>query len=87
MPVRAPKTLFVTGASAGLGLAMARKALSEGCEVWGMRRNAGAIPAPIHALGGDACDPAAHAGLPPRAVPERPVAVRLAGLEQFEFVR
>jgi nucleoside-diphosphate-sugar epimerase len=60
--MRSEKVLIVGCGDLGtrLGLLLA----AEGCEVFGMRRDAAAIPAPIHAIAGDATDPAAYAGLP-----------------------
>ncbi len=40
MPAFVPQTLFVTGASAGIGQAIARRALADGCSVWGTARDA-----------------------------------------------
>lgn len=45
-----------------LGLLLAH----SGCAAWGMRRNAAAVPAPIHGVAGDAADPRAYAALPER---------------------
>jgi len=39
------KRIFLTGASAGIGLATAKLLLARGHEVWGTSRNAGRIPA------------------------------------------
>ena len=39
-----PKRVFLTGASAGIGLAIARSLAGNGCEVWGTARNTARLP-------------------------------------------
>ena len=40
----APKRVFLTGASAGIGLATARALTAAGCEVWGTSRDVSRLP-------------------------------------------
>ena len=39
-----PKRIFLTGASAGIGLAVARSLAGSGCEVWGTARDVARLP-------------------------------------------
>ena len=39
-----PKRIFLTGASAGIGLAITRALLAAGCEVWGTARDTSRLP-------------------------------------------
>ena len=41
------KRVFLTGASAGIGLAAARALTAEGCEVWGTSRQVDRLPADL----------------------------------------
>ena len=56
-----PKRVFLTGASAGIGLAVARSLAAAGCEVWGTARRVERLPADLanfHPVALDLNDPA-----------------------------
>lgn len=52
------KKIFLTGASSGIGLAIARRVCAEGHEVWGTSRDSGRMPASprLHAVTLDLAD-------------------------------
>ena len=57
----APRRVFLTGASAGIGLAVARSLCAAGCEVWGTARQVERLPAGManfHPVALDLNDPA-----------------------------
>ncbi len=56
-----PKRIFLTGASAGIGLATARALSAAGCEVWGTARDVSRLPNDLrgfHSVALDLNDPA-----------------------------
>ncbi len=61
-PPTPPKRVFLTGASAGIGLATARALVAAGCEVWGTAREANRLPRDLpgfHPVALDLNDPTA----------------------------
>ena len=59
-PAAATKRVFLTGASAGIGLATARALSAAGCEVWGTARDVGRLPVDLpgfHPVALDLNDP------------------------------
>jgi len=58
MPKHSPQTVFITGASSGIGLAIAERLVKEGYDVWGSARSIERLPQikGFHPVSLDLCD-------------------------------